>query len=103
MKQAFSFAIRASVVVLIAGCSGPGDENNGGVPIGESQCERDEANAPETAAPLTLGESVQGYICPVEDEDWFRLTVSPGNKLFSVGLELSAALSPVEPSYRCER
>ncbi len=85
--------------VLIAACSGGTTENNTVVEPGQSKCERDDASDPATAATFAVGEAVTGYVCPLEDEDWFKLSVPAGSALFGIELALSAPLSPVELSY----
>lgn len=86
-------------LVLAAACSEPSENNGTTIDPGTSQCEHDELLGPETAGALTVGESTEGFVCPVEDEDWYKLTVPTSDKLFTIGLELSAPLSAVEPSY----
>lgn len=86
-------------VLLIAACSNDPTTNNSIVDPGQSKCERDESSDPTSAAAFTVGEELEGYVCPVEDEDWFKLTVPAGNALFGIQLALSAPLSPVELSY----
>ena len=83
----------------LAACSSESGENNTTTEIGQSKCERDDSADPATAVPLTVGEATQGFVCPVEDEDWFNLDVPAGSALFGIQLGLSAPLSPVEPSY----
>ena len=86
------------IVLFAAACSNP-PENNSVVDPGQSTCERDQMNDPASAGELSVGESLEGFICPVEDEDWFKLTVPPGSALFGIELALSAQLSAVEISY----
>lgn len=85
--------------VCLAACSNPPAENNNTIDPGESKCARDDSKDPATAADLAVGEPLEGYVCPVEDEDWYKVNVPAGNALFGIQLALSAPLSPVEPSY----
>lgn len=85
--------------LLVVACSDPAADNNTVVDPGMSECERDELKDAASAGELTLGEPLEGYVCPVEDEDWYNVTIPPGNALFGIQLGLSAQLSAVEPSY----
>ncbi len=65
-------------------------------------CAYDDNLGPESAA--TLGaDAVQGALCPVEDADWYAVTVPPGAGLLSVSLAMDTPLSPVEPTYALRR
>ncbi len=89
----------ALLAAMLVACPAEEGENNIETPVGESKCERDDVATPADAEALTLGQEIEGFVCPVEDEDWFRITIPSTNKLFTIGLEMSAPLSAVQPSY----
>lgn len=62
-------------------------------------CTFDDAEGPNSAIALTAGEARTGQVCPVEDEDWFALTVPDGHHLVDVKLAMDGPLSPIEPTY----
>lgn len=66
-----------------------------------AECVRDDHSAPADA--IAAGESNSGFVCPVEDADWYQLTIGPAERLVRVGLSMAAELSPVEPTYAIYR
>ncbi|MBW2278729.1 MAG: hypothetical protein JRF63_14655, partial [Deltaproteobacteria bacterium] len=79
------------------GCgSGDGDGDGGGT---TPECDRDESEGMETSVPLMIGDEVEGYLCPQEDEDWYTVELEAGFTLLGVDLRMSTAISPVEPTY----
>ncbi|MCP4199790.1 MAG: hypothetical protein GY762_21815, partial [Proteobacteria bacterium] len=88
------------LVVLIVGCKKDDATGNTDPDGGEaSACDWDEYNSAETAGNLTLGTASEGYLCPYEDQDWYRFTVGSGNTLVTVTLNIDAPVSPVDPTY----
>lgn len=73
-------------------CSGEGEGE------GRSQCRRDMINEPSASQNLASGETVQGYLCPQEDQDWYRIEVPASDTIIKVNLSLRG-LSPVQPTY----
>jgi len=88
----------AGLIGTAAGCAETGE----GTPD-ESvlECTRDESVDPASAIPLTFGaEPVEDFICPLNDADWYDLSLGPDDRLVTVRLGIGgAAISPVEPTY----
>jgi len=53
-----------------------------------------------TAVKLDAGKSTEGYICPRNDKDYYKITVPAGKKLVRVNLMHKVANTPVDLSYR---
>ncbi|MDF1562020.1 MAG: hypothetical protein P1V51_03205 [Deltaproteobacteria bacterium] len=93
------------VLLLAAGCPpGEGDPDGGGSDSGPAgSCQWDDSTDPGSAADLALATQVDGWLCPIEDEDWYRFTMAPGDHLVGVSLCMGDcqpdSLSPVEPTY----
>ncbi|MCA9546788.1 MAG: hypothetical protein KC613_20420, partial [Myxococcales bacterium] len=66
-------------------------------------CDFDDSQGPESALPPLGAEPVTGQLCPVEDSDWYPLTVPGGHGLVSVALAMDTPISPVEPVYALRR
>ena len=82
------------------GCSNPPEElPDGGQPPGEVTCERDSSDGATTPLTYVPGTPSTGYVCPIEDQDWYAITVAPGERILRVGLKLATAISPIEPTY----
>lgn len=90
------------LLALTGGCDNesaePADASSGTEDV-VAQCERDDHSEPGLAAPLTLGSETLGFLCPVEDEDWYTFSTGANDHLFRVRLEMDQGLSPVEPTY----
>ncbi len=84
------------VAMTAGGCGGDsGVDANQGVP----ECQRDESEGPDTAVDVTVGQQIEGYLCPKEDEDWYRVELSPDTGLLEVNLAMTSTITPVEPTY----
>ncbi|MBI5525776.1 MAG: hypothetical protein HY897_05535 [Deltaproteobacteria bacterium] len=66
---------------------------------GAAGCAWDEANGPEAAAALASGTAAAGFLCPVEDVDWYAFETGAGNGLLRIALKMETPLSSVEPTY----
>jgi hypothetical protein len=64
-----------------------------------STCVWDEQSEPENAAPLSKGQDTRGYLCPVEDKDWYSFDLGADEHVVSVSLKMDGSLSPVEVTY----
>jgi len=64
----------------------------------EALCVRDEINEPSQAQNLAFGETIEGYLCPQEDRDWYRIDVPPSDTIIKINLSLPG-MSPVQPTY----
>ncbi|MEM1348821.1 MAG: hypothetical protein AAGI01_09715, partial [Myxococcota bacterium] len=67
--------------------------------VGSAQCIRDEFVDEATAGALTLGTELEGYICPQADVDWYKFTMPASDRILSVDLRPTNALSPVQLTY----
>ncbi|MGF1465130.1 MAG: hypothetical protein ACFCGT_03265 [Sandaracinaceae bacterium] len=65
---------------------------------GDPTCMRDDQGEPAGALPLEEGMAA-GFLCPLEDKDWYRLTVGPADRLVNISLSVATMRSPVEPTY----
>lgn len=72
----------------------PEDESDGQV-----VCERDESKDPETALSLSDEGATEGFLCPIQDSDWYTLKVSGDAPVVHVSLEMTNVRSPVQPTY----
>lgn len=93
-------AASLSLALLLAagfGCSGNSGDSDGGGSTPE--CDRDESEGPDSAIPLMIGEEVEGYLCPIEDEDWYTVELESGYSLLGVDLAMSSAISGVDLTY----
>lgn len=64
---------------------------------GVVSCERDDSQGPETAVELS-GE-VTGFVCPPQDEDWYRFELGQDARLFEIALSMETPRSVVDPTY----
>jgi hypothetical protein len=89
------------LLLLALGCEGPPGSGvgEGGVP----SCVRDGADDPATALPLVIGAEQEGHLCPIEDEDWYSLSLGPDQGIVEVTLALGTMRSPIEPTYTIYR
>ncbi|MEZ4268334.1 MAG: PPC domain-containing protein [Myxococcota bacterium] len=94
-------AIIVFACVLAVSCGGESasPDATAGPDIAGAVCSFDESSDPASSAPLTLSAETEGFLCPVEDEDWYAFEMAPGDHLLRVQLEMKGDLSPVEPSY----
>jgi hypothetical protein len=86
---------------LVAACGGDGGspDATAGPDVAGAVCSFDDSGDPDSALPLTLAAETEGFLCPVEDEDWYAFEMAPGDHLLRVQLTMKGDLSPVEPSY----
>ncbi len=61
-------------------------------------CDFDESEGLDTAETIAPGTPQEGFICPVEDQDWFSFTTGTDDRV-AVQLEMTSAISAVSPSY----
>lgn len=90
----------ALTALLLAAC-GPGT-GEGGADAGAdggSLCTWDDSEAADSSVPLAADAPAEGYLCPVQDEDWYAFDTAAGDHLVHVALEMEGPLSPVEPTY----
>ena len=66
---------------------------------GEPRCDFDDSEDPSTAAPATVGETLTGFVCPREDEDWYEVELGAADAWIGVELEMGSTRSPVEATY----
>jgi hypothetical protein len=99
-RKATLGALCALGVTAWSGCSNPPEDlPDGGQPPGVATCDRDTSEGPDTPLAYTQGNPATGYVCPIEDQDWYAVTVAPGDRILKVGLRLASPISPVEPTY----
>lgn len=102
-------AVRSSLVLLLAlllgGCSPANPKGDGGTGDGGTgtNCLWDEFDDPASAAPLTFDQVIDGWFCPIEDEDWYSFETGPDDHLLTVKLCMGTCepdvISPVQPTY----
>ena len=100
-RRAVRWALWGGCVVMMVGpmaCSDPPPEQPEQLEPEASECARDEQSESAQAAALPEGGG-EGYVCPVQDQDWWTYSMPSDHRVLQVGLQLSAPLSPVEPSY----
>ncbi len=87
-------------LVLVAAC-GPGKTGSGadGGTDGGPTCQWDDSSGPSSSVPLTLGQATTGWICPVQDVDWYSFDTGASDHLVRVQLAMDGPLSPVQPTY----
>ncbi|MFT7623467.1 MAG: hypothetical protein ACI9WU_002650, partial [Myxococcota bacterium] len=102
---------RVLLLVLLMGLVGCKDDAETGPDAGsieetdiagteeEPLCARDDSEDLTSAVSLAIGDSGNGYVCPVGDQDWWALSVPGGDRLVRVSLSLEPGVSPVELSY----
>jgi len=91
------------IVALLAVSLGAGackgeDDDPAKIEPGQADCTTDSSEDPTTAAALAAG-TATGFICPVEDEDWYTFTVPANDHILNVQLSLSEPISAVQPTY----
>jgi hypothetical protein len=87
-----------ALAALALACGGEGGgDGDADVPVGT--CVFDESYG--VASPLTDDprEEVSGWLCPLEDEDWYGFSVPTTDRVVRVELEALGARSPTEPVY----
>lgn len=85
--------------LVVAGCDGGSDSEDDDGEEGVATCEHDEANSPDQAVALGVGESGSGFICPEGDEDWYEVETESERSILGVSLEMSTELTGVSPTY----
>ena len=88
-----------ALLIMLSGCSKPTDQEPEDIEVTTAECQRDEIGEPASAAVIEAGAAQTGHVCPVQDEDWYKYTMPAGHQVLNIGLELSAPLSPIAPSY----
>ena len=88
----------AFVALALVGCSSP-DEDPGEIIPDKAECIADDSSSAEQASGLILAEQVGGYICPIEDQDWYAVEIPQGDELIKISLSMSSPLSPIAPTY----
>lgn len=88
-------AAALALALSCAGEEGGGDMNN--VPAGV--CPGNANVGPGSAIELAAGKAAQGYLCPVGNQHWFKITVPEGSPLVTVNLSNDTTLSPVTLTY----
>lgn len=88
----------SGALLLTISCSNPPEEPEV-ITAETATCTRDEVEGEANAETITSGSAAQGYICPVEDVDWYRYDVPSGHSIMRLDLKMGAALSPIEPNY----
>ncbi|MEE2758052.1 MAG: hypothetical protein VYA30_15445 [Myxococcota bacterium] len=61
-------------------------------------CDFDESDGLDSAKTIAPGTPQEGFICPVEDQDWFSFSTGTDDRVV-VQLEMTSAISAVSPSY----
>ncbi len=97
-------ALAVALATAGADCGGPGDDPDAGDAAPERTCQHDGYNGPESAGDLAPGavgneRTASGWVCPIEDRDWYRLSVPEGDHILNVTLAIRGPLSPVQPTY----
>lgn len=64
-----------------------------------SACPWDEDNDRESASVLELSQTVEGYLCPQEDVDWYEFEISAQSDLATVHLGFKDPISPLNLVY----
>ncbi len=99
-RKAVLGALCALGATAWSGCSNPPEDlPDGGQPPGVATCDRDTSEGPDTPLTYVEGTPATGYVCPIEDQDWYAISVAPGERILKVGLKLASPISPVEPTY----
>lgn len=93
----------ASLLLGWAGCGDGGADASDTSPTPGAECARDPSNDSSEAVALALDSEVTGYLCPIEDVDWYRVDTGASAGLLRVRLAVDGELSPVEPSYAVYR
>ncbi len=88
----------ALTTLMVWGCSKPEDRPEEITPEMAS-CERDTIESEADAVALSMGTPQEGFVCPVEDVDWFSYDVPASHSILRLNLQMGAPLSPVEPNY----
>jgi hypothetical protein len=65
---------------------------------GGPTCMRDALDEPAAAGSFVDG-MAEGFLCPVEDRDWYAFELGPSERIVTLALGLSTMRSPVEPTY----
>ena len=86
--------------LVLGGCADNGEEPAAPEEEdGQVVCERDESKGPETAERLAEENATEGFLCPLQDSDWYTLTVERDAPVVQVTLEMANNRSPVQPTY----
>lgn len=82
---------------VLAACGG--DDGSGALVEDTSgaECTRDAIDEPEQAPLLALDSEQRGYICPLQDQDWYEIEVT--SPLVEISLEMASIYSGVPVTY----
>ncbi len=72
-------------------------------PPGSVACTFDDSTDPASAAALSFDAPAVGFLCPIEDVDWYAFRTTADSRLLEVDLAKGSPLSPVEPTYAIYR
>jgi hypothetical protein len=94
--------VAAACLVLGAGCSEEVKRGDGGIEEGgTASCPGgiDKSVDPATAVKLEAGKEVTGYVCPVKDQDFYKVTVPAGSRLLKIELQATVDVTNVQLTY----
>lgn len=90
----------ALLLLCLALAPACGDEGGGDMdPTGVRGCPGNGNIAPDSAKDLGAGQPATGYLCPIGNQHWFRITVPDGQPVVAVDLRNDTPLSAVKLSY----
>ena len=63
----------------------------------QATCAWDTDDEQSGANPLAMGTPFEGYLCPLADQDWYRIDVP--SPLLTIELSIDAPVTPINPTY----
>lgn len=92
------WAMFVAAASLIA-CSSNEEGSAGTEEEGAATCTPDAFDDAQNAAPLSVGEGLEGYICPVQDQDWYTVALADGDRIVRVNVDMVTDVTRVDLSY----
>lgn len=96
-KPRLSTSLLSLLFLGLACTNGEAGNADAEVPVGT--CVFDESYGPTSALTDDPRTEVTGWLCPLEDEDWYAFTIPPSDRVLRIELESLGARSPTEPVY----
>lgn len=100
-KRIFKFSVISSLAFsIIVGCkNGGSDSPEDSSSDSQNACAWDTDDSFSRANPYSMPSALEGYICPLGDEDWYSFVVPAGHDLVHLGVSLDAPVSSLDLSY----
>lgn len=100
MKVVVSFGALMATALIGCKSDAPSGPTNTDLDDTLGPCDWDKDNdVPEGATAVTLDMPLEGFVCPLSDQDWFSLSIPEGADLLKVDLQQAGPNASINPVY----